>query len=397
MTSNFEHPPLADNLISLKGDLRQQQTAGWTPGTAVHTGLGCVVHADQMIPVAEDISLVADIATPTKAGRYPAVVLFAAYSHELQQTGAPTGTNQTGSAAVFTDRGYNHVVVSRRGMGRSQGDSEVFFNNTDVDDHVAVIEWCARQPWCDGNVVLFGTSYYAIVQPEVAVRRPPSLKGFFANGTDTDYFRQIVMYGGAPQVDFLTLWMGANFTETQEKLHVAPMLRAAMSHVFNSPLKNLWEPVVQERMVKIQMEFKKKVPARKYRRLFADWVFDGKNRTANSIPEGPRGQLKQITAPFVVVEDMGAFNLHQFGAYDLMENAGTPADRKWLIMTAPEYALPVYRWQLEALAFFDHIIYGAENGYATQAPVRFYVDGTPEGEYRGATAFPIPGSAKVRL
>ena len=51
---------------------------------------------------------------------------------------------------------------------------------------------------------------------------------------------------------------------------------------------------------------------------------------------------------------MGAMNLHQFGAYDLFQNAGTPADRKWLIMTPPEYALPVYRGQLEALAFFDH-------------------------------------------
>ena len=33
------------------------------------------------------------------------------------------------------------------------------------------------------------------------------------------------MFGGAPQVDFLALWMGANFTETQLKLHVPPMVR----------------------------------------------------------------------------------------------------------------------------------------------------------------------------
>jgi putative CocE/NonD family hydrolase len=396
VSNDFDHPPFADNLISLKGDLRQQQTAGWTPGAPVHQGLGCTLHADQMIPVAEGISLGADVATPKKEGRYPSVVLFSAYSHELQQTAAPTGTNETGSSAVFTDRGYNHVVVSRRGMGRSQGDSGVFFNSTDVDDHVAVIEWCAKQPWCDGNVVLFGTSYYAMVQPEVAVRRPAALKGFFANGLDTDYFRQVVMFGGAPQVDFLTLWMGANFTETQEKLHVPPLLRAALSHVFNSPLKNLWEPAIQERMVAIQKGFKKHVPARKYRQLFAEWIFDGKTRATNSIPEGPWRQLKQITVPFVAVENTGALNLHQFGAYDLMQNAGTPADRKWLILSPPEYALPVYCWQLEALAFFDHIVYGADNGYAAQAPVRYYVDGTPEGEYRGAPAFPIPGSEKVR-
>lgn len=188
------------------------------------------------------------------------------------------------------------------------------------------------------------------MQPEVAVRRPPSLKGFFAYETDTDYFRQIVLYGGAPQVDFLTLWMGANFTETQEELHVSPMARAVLSHVFNSPLKALWQPAVQKHMSEIMDSFKKHTPARKYRQLFADWTFAGKTRATNSIPEGPHAQLDKITVPFVVVQDMGEFNLHQFGAYDLMENAGTPANRKWLILAPPEFALPVHRWQLEALA-----------------------------------------------
>jgi putative CocE/NonD family hydrolase len=395
MSSYFNDPSFADNFISVKTKLDQQQTAGWTPGPPVMSGLGCRIHADQMIPVTDGISLGADIAAPAKPGRYPAVVVFSAYSHQLQNTGAPTGTSETGEGPVFADRGYVHVVVSRRGMGRSQGDSVVFFNETDVDDHVAVIEWAARQPWCDGQVVLFGTSYYAVVQPQVATRRPPALKAFFANGTDTDYFRQIVMYGGAPQVDFLTLWMGANFTEAQERLHVPPMLRAVLSHIFNSPLKKIWEPAVQKRMADVMDHFKKNKPALKYRQLFADWVFDGKTRATNSIPEGPSAQLHQIDVPFVIIEDMGAMNLHRFGAYELMQKAATPAERKWLIMAPPEYALPVYRWQLEALAFFDHICHGADNGYASQAPVRYYADGAPEGECRSASAYPVPGASKV--
>lgn len=397
MSQDFNDLPFLDNLIALKGGLAGQQTAGWTPGPPVYTGLGCRMHADQMIPVANGIALGADVATPKTPGRYPAIVGFAAYSHELQQTGAPAGNNETGASAVLTDRGYNHVVVSRRGMGRSQGDSVEFFTDADTDDLVAVIEWVARQPWCDGNVVLFGTSYYAVVQPLVAVRRPPALKAFFAYGTDTDYFRQILMFGGVPQTDFLTLWMGANFNETQERLHLPPVVRAALSHVFNSPLKKLWAPAVQENMGRIMDAFKKMTPDRKYRQLFAEWIFDGKTRATAKIPEGPRAQLDRITIPFVIVEDTGAFNLHQFGAYEIMEKAGTPADRKWLILAPPEYALPVYRWQLEALAFFDHVVHGAANGYASQAPVRYAADGAPGGEYRAATAFPIPGSRPERF
>ena len=90
MSNDFNNPPFLDNLIPLKGSLSQQQTADWTPGSPVHSGLGCRVHADQMIPVADGIALGADIATPKVEGRYPAVVVFAAYSHQLQSTGAVT-------------------------------------------------------------------------------------------------------------------------------------------------------------------------------------------------------------------------------------------------------------------------------------------------------------------
>jgi uncharacterized protein len=397
MTRGFEDPPFLDNLIPVRTGLPEPQTAGWTPGPPVYSGLGCVVHADQMIPVADGISLAADICTPKRDGRYPAVVLFAAYSHQLQATGAPTGTNETGSAPVFTDRGYVHVVVSRRGMGRSHGESGVFFNDTDVADHEAVIDWAARQPWCDGNVVLFGTSYYAMVQPLVAVRRPQALRGFFAYGTDTDYFRHVVMSGGAPQVDFLTLWMGANFTDGQQRLHVPPVARAAVSQVLASPLKRLWEPLVQRKMVAIQEDFKKKTPARLYRETFAQWAFDGKTRATSSIPAGPYEELDRIEVPFVALEDVGAFNFHQFGAYDLFENAGTPGGRKWLILAPPEYSLPVWRWQLEALAFFDHVVHDAANGYAEQPPVRYLPDGAASGrEWHGAPDFPVPGGRPLR-
>ena len=397
MSGDFDHPSPLDNVIPLKVDLSQARTTGWTPGAPWRQGLGSVVHADQMIPVADGVSLSADITTPKAPGRYPAALAFAAYSHQLQSSGAPTGTNESGEPSLFADRGYAHVHVSRRGMGRSQGDSVVFFNETDVDDHVAVIEWCAAQPWCDGSVVLFGTSYFGVVQPLVAVRQPPALKAFFANGVDTDYFRQIVMTGGAPQVDFLTLSMCANFTESQEALHVPPIARAALSQILNSPLKRLWEPTIQKRMTKIQASFKARGPALKYRKLFADWVFDGKSRATHSIPSGPYAELGKIETPFVVVEDMGAMNLHQFGAYDLFQNAGAPADRKWLIMTPPEYALPVYRWQLEALAFFDHVVHDADNGYADQAPVRYRPDGAAVDGYKNAQSFPIVGAEKTRF
>lgn len=388
-------PGFWDNVIPPKGGLFGAQLAGWTPGAAAKSGLGCRILADQMIEVAPAVTLAADVYIPKVPGRYPAVVAFAGYSKELQAAGAPTGNNETGSPPVFSDRGYAHVIVTRRGMGRSGGTDAVYLNDTDVEDHAKVIQWAAAQPWCDGQVVLFGTSYYGMTQPQVARLRPPTLKGFFSIEMCTDFFRHIAMFGGAPQPDFFALWMGANFTPFQFKLRVPPLLRALVSHITNSPLKRLWWPLLKKRMARILKGFQRLTPATTTRELFAALMLDGKTRATCPLPAGPSGALKDITVPFVVVQNPGYLNLHQFGTYDLFENAGTPPDQRWMIIGPPAYDLPAYHWQLEALAFFDHLLYAADNGYAGQARVRYWAEGADA--YRAASGWPLPGSTTVRL
>ncbi|SHE79387.1 hypothetical protein SAMN02745157_0950 [Kaistia soli DSM 19436] len=384
-----------DNLIPLKGGLFGEQLAGWRPGPAARLGLGCRILADQRIDVAPNVALAADVYLPKVPGRYPAVIAFAAYSKELQAAGAPTGSNEAGSPPVFTDRGYAHIIVARRGMGRSTGADAVYLNDTDVADHAVVIQWAAAQPWCDGQVALFGTSYYGMTQPQVARLRQAALKGFFAIEMCTDFFRHIAMFGGSPQPDFFATWMGANFTPFQFKLHVPPLLRAMASHITNSPLKRLWWPQLKKRMTRVMRGFRNETPTRASLGLFAALMLDGKTRASSVLPAGPSGALGDIAVPFVVVQNPGYLNLHQFGAYDLFENAGTPAASKWLIIGSPAYELPAYHWQLEALAFFDHLLYGADNGYASQARVRYWRQGART--YGSAEDWPPPQSAPLRL
>jgi uncharacterized protein len=59
-------PRLLDNLIPLRGDTFGPQLAGWTPGPPVSSGLGCLVWADQMIPVDDGVCQAADVYTPRK-------------------------------------------------------------------------------------------------------------------------------------------------------------------------------------------------------------------------------------------------------------------------------------------------------------------------------------------
>ena len=384
-----------DNLIPLKTGLFGTQTAGWTPGAPVTSGLGCRILTDQMIPVDTHVSLASDVFIPKKAGRYPAVVAFSAYSKELHTSGAPTGTNEVGSPPVFTDRGYAYVIVERRGMGISGGETTVFFGDRDVSDHEKVIAWAAAQPWCNGDIVLFGTSYYGCVQAMVAARQPPALKAYFCNEICTDYFRQIVQFGGSPNVYFFGVWMGANFNKTVMHLRVPPIVRALASRFLNSWLKRLWWPRLKRRLPRIMQSFMRATPVREVREMWVNWMLDGKTRETCTMPLGPYADLERIAVPFVTVQNLGMFNLHQYGSYELFHGTATPKNRKWLILAEPAYELPVFAWQLEALAFFDHIVHGVDNGYAAQAPVRYWLDGADL--YVGAEDFPIPAARTQRL
>jgi putative CocE/NonD family hydrolase len=385
-----------DNLIPLKGFTGDEQYAGWTPTVRAMQGMGCHVLADQRVEVAPGISLSADVFTPKKEGRFPAVVSFSAYTYETHTAGIPTGTNEIGSPPVFTDRGYCPVIVERRGMGRSDGEQVVFLDAQDVDDHVAVIAWAAAQPWCNGEVVLFGTSYYGMTQPLVAVRNPPALKAFFANEMCTDFYRHLTKFGGVPGLFFLNIWMGGNFTAEEYAKRMSPLKRALLSHVLNSrPGQAFVKRMISKNVNTMFEKFTSHTPVESVRRAYANWLFDSKTRATSTIPAGPSGELEKIEIPFVTVENLGEFNLHQYGTYDLFENATTPADQKWAILAPPSFKLPAYAWQLEAIAFFDHILRGTDNGYAAQAPVRYWVEGKEE--YLPADGFPVPGSEPTRF
>ncbi|MGR7023069.1 CocE/NonD family hydrolase [Geodermatophilus sp. URMC 62] len=358
-------------------------------------GLGNRVLADQRVPVAGGAELHADVYVPRAPGRYPAVVSFGGYATERATAGIPAGSNEIGSPPVFTDRGYCPVVVERRGMGRSTGEQVMFFDPQDVDDHEAVIAWAAEQPWCNGEVVLFGTSYYAVSQLSVAARKPPALRALFCNEVSTDLWRHLVHFAGVPAWFFVAIWMGANYTQENYDERLSPDRRALLSQVTNGPLHPLLERLVHHRVSGMFTSFETATPVEFMRRVYAAWMFDEKTRAQATIPEGPTATLGDVEVPFTVVQNLGYFNLHQFGCYDLVANAGTPADSRWLILAPPAYDLPVYSWQGEALAFFDHVLRGTDNGYAEQPHVRYWVEGAER--FDSDTAFPPAGGEVRRL
>ena len=75
--------------------------------------------------------------------------------------------------AYFASHGYVFALVDVRGRGNSSGEFEPFANEP-RDGH-DVVEWLAKQPFCDSKVAMWGGSYAGFDQWATAKEFPPHL------------------------------------------------------------------------------------------------------------------------------------------------------------------------------------------------------------------------------
>src|SRR4051812_18562667 len=125
-----------------------------------------VVEQDDLFMQARDGTRLAyNLYLPDKAPVGPCLLLRSGY-------GKSAGNTQ---AEDFASRGYAVVDMDLRGNGSSEGHWQPF-DREEGEDGYDTIEWMARQPWCDGKVGTFGTSYMGIDQLSAAKLLPPHLK-----------------------------------------------------------------------------------------------------------------------------------------------------------------------------------------------------------------------------
>ncbi|MFC2056982.1 CocE/NonD family hydrolase [Chloroflexota bacterium] len=161
---------------------------------------------DVYVTMRDGVKLAVDVYRPKTEGRYPVLLSMSPYIKECQLLPpALSHSIEAGNTNFFVPKGYVHVIVQIRGTVLSQGQYN-FFDIKEQQDGYDLVEWCAQQPWCDGNVGMIGDSYFAMIQYLVAAQQPPHLKCIAPFDGATDIYRDFCYQGGIFFAWFIGTW-----------------------------------------------------------------------------------------------------------------------------------------------------------------------------------------------
>jgi putative CocE/NonD family hydrolase len=116
------------------------------------------------IPMRDGVQLNATLYRPKDSHSTPAIFTLTPYIAD--------GAHNRG--VYFATHGYAFAAVDSRGRGNSEGIFEPFAS--EAQDGYDTVEWLASQPWCDGQVAMWGGSYGGYDQWVTLREAPPHLK-----------------------------------------------------------------------------------------------------------------------------------------------------------------------------------------------------------------------------
>ena len=325
---------------------------------------GIIKTSEVRIPLRDGSYVCADVFRPAGGGHYPIIMSKGFYGksfyhecicneeeaqakEELEDryfSGNPDGlqyeNHESVDTSVWVPKGYICIRVDARGVCNSPG-LQAPFSVQEAEDYYDAIEWAGVQPWSNGNVGLWGMSYLAMAQHNVASLQPPHLKAMVAQGTDADIYNEALYGGGIFGEGFWNwwwkAWSGGNFcgerreTDWMARVHATP---------FNDP-----------------------------------------------VAYGPRGsifmrpEIGKALAPVWIVGPQTGAVIHQLGSSEtFIHSTGAKAKRfdfidAWFPGCYSDASIADHqRW-------FDHWLKGIDTGVMNEAPVRIQLR-TGDGGYR---------------
>lgn len=341
-----------------------------------------VVDRDVSIAMADGVTLNGDIYRPAAEGSFPVILGISPYNKHLQSAPmTPVGFSpqrgfmESGDPTYFARRGYAHAVFNLRGTGWSEGFYQ-FGGRLDLEDTAAVIGWLAGQPWSDGNVGMFGASFFSkIAKGVAALGLAPALKAIFAPWSANDWYRSVWYHGGILNARFLSHWRFS-----PHRLRYRSLMRESLGD-------EAYQAAVQAARADDELMSVDAIrqalldPEPPPNALLVDFVLnplDGEFWQERNI-DGEPGEV-----PAYLGADWGNYGCHLPGIFEAWEAWRGP---KKLLIGPPIYLdRPLYQLQDEAVRWFDHWLRGIDTGIADEPAIRCFMP--PTGHWRAFESWP---------
>jgi hypothetical protein len=280
---------------------------------------------------------------------------------------------------------YGYVIAEAdvRGRGASYGSHQGMHTRVEAFDLYDMTEWFAAQPWCDGNVGMFGCSYTGINQLMAVSTRPPHLKAIFAGCHDFDKYSSFY-YGGIFQDVRWAGWGEYQAATAMQLEGVRPVDGDVDADDSGYP-DMLEEAVAQHADNVNEAESLASIP---YRNMWSDelkTLFWSETCVCTYVKEIERSGI-----PIYVFGGFwDPFAKEQFQEYVNFDNC-----YKVTVTPSPHcgFGGPGLDVDLQAeqRRWFDYWLKGIDNGIMDEAPVAYYPVGTMDGQWRFAYDWPLP-------
>ena len=353
-----------------------------------------VCDKDVVVPMRDGVKLVIDVYRPAGEGAYPVLLAFGGHSKEIQGPEIPrefppqpawstlwVGHMEAGDTRFFVSRGYVHVVGSPRGMHKSEDGGSREWDSYDL------VEWIARQPWCDGNVGMIGIGAFAAEQFKLAKQQSPHLKAIFAYDGRGAYgplgsFREEYPGGVIHLLRYLMDHFSGVHRNKRAPPQLSPSREAAWQEAMSNPDYRMYPHVLN-----VLQQKGEHMPQ------YFDILLDPYDH-AEIVRESERA-IAQIAIPAYVGAGWYGYTYktHLGGAENYFR---TLTGRKRLVLTGPSHLdRPLRALRAEGLRWYDHWLKGIDSGMLAEPPVRFWVMGA--NEWRTAEDWPPPQASWTKL
>jgi len=192
------------------------------------------VTTDTMVAMRDGVRMATDVYLPARDGRPlpgPFPVLLHRTPYDKSEMEA-----MLGQCRWFASRGYAVVNQDCRGCFRSEGD--VNFLVPEAEDGYDTLAWIKTQPWAEGPVGSFGTSWSSWTQTAMAALGPDNLHAMVPNMSGVDAHESSVRQGGALELRFLAWAFWHSAYNTQARLTARPFVTPALN--FGAPPFTDW-------------------------------------------------------------------------------------------------------------------------------------------------------------